>query len=103
MNSLGVPALPPHIFGYRHYAREPLYLVEDRLYRVPAVEAEHTLFHVSLNEDETRPPAYPLGGHNYYNGRDLEKLTRRISWLGMATPSKEGWEERYASYAATRQ
>jgi len=95
----GVPALPLYISGYRHFTKEPLYLAEDRLYRVPMIESEHTLFHASRDEKEIEAPNFPLGGHNYYNGRDLERFTRRTTWLDKAIPGTDGWQERYTAYA----
>ncbi|KAJ7185807.1 Alpha/Beta hydrolase protein [Mycena filopes] len=94
----GVPALPPRSFGYRHYAERPLYWVHGRLYWVPSTEREHTLFHVAGDEekdakedakeadakDADTGPLHPRGGHNYYNGRDMEKLVRRVLWLDKA-------------------
>lgn len=38
---------------------------------------------------------FPLGGHNYYNGRDLERFVRRIGRLIQAKQMEEGWEDRY--------
>jgi len=46
-------------------------------------------------DDESPASLFPLGGHNYYNGRDLERFVRRISWLIQAKPMEEGWEGRY--------
>ncbi|KAJ3567672.1 hypothetical protein NP233_g6210 [Leucocoprinus birnbaumii] len=41
-------------------------------------------------------PLSPLGGHNYYNERDLEgRYLRRMEWLERSTFDEEGWEERY--------
>ena len=42
---------------------------------------------------------FPLGGHNYYNCRDMEKLSRRMRWLEISTPAEgtlaEKWEKHY--------
>jgi hypothetical protein len=43
----GVPSLPPLNFGYRHFAQEPLYTVNGKVYRVPRDEREFALFHVA--------------------------------------------------------
>ena len=40
-------------------------------------------------------PVNPLGGHNYYNNRDMEKLLRRIRWMDVFTHGNTGWKERY--------
>jgi hypothetical protein len=80
----GVPALPPVSFGFAHMASNPFYLHRGILYKVPASEKEHGHFHIDM---ATVPPAgvgpvsrplHPKGGHNYYAGRDMEKLQRRL-------------------------
>jgi hypothetical protein len=38
---------------------------------------------------------FPMGGHNYYNGRDLESFRNRTAWLAEADVKKPGWESRY--------
>ncbi|KAF9482285.1 alpha/beta-hydrolase [Pholiota conissans] len=94
----GVPALPPMRFGYRHFCQEPLYTVGGKLYKVPSSESEHALFHVQMSNDhESSHVVFPRGGHNYYNGRDLERFARRILWLDKANPTEKGWESRYES------
>ncbi|KAF8815114.1 alpha/beta-hydrolase [Phlegmacium glaucopus] len=95
----GVPALPPARLGYRHFCKEPLYTVGGVLYNIPATESEHSLFHVmdEGNNREGSAPLFPLGGHNYYNGRELERFARRINWLIQAKPMEEGWEDRYTA------
>lgn len=95
MNS-GVPALPPTTFGYKHFAEETFYFDKARLYHVPASESEYGLFTISPSEtSETPAVLFPRGGHNYYNGRDMERLGRRIIWLGELDPEQSGWEDRY--------
>ncbi|KAL0959640.1 hypothetical protein HGRIS_011342 [Hohenbuehelia grisea] len=38
---------------------------------------------------------YPRGGHNYYNGRELEGVMKRMRWLDEAMTRKKGkWTER---------
>lgn len=67
--------------GYRHFSEAPLYLFHGRLYKVPPSEVEHSIFAVEPSRGaEHEPPAHPRGGHNYYNGRDMELLQRRIGW-----------------------
>ncbi|KAF5310571.1 hypothetical protein D9619_008193 [Psilocybe cf. subviscida] len=88
----GVPALPPARMGFRHFCTEPIYTVGGRLYKTPPTESEHALFRVQASE---KVSLFPKGGHNYYNGRDLERFTRRISWLASSRPFDDGWEERY--------
>jgi hypothetical protein len=53
-------------------------------------------------EDNERIPDHPRGGHNYYNGRDLERLTRRMGWLDIVVLGKvqEDWEEQYRTRVA---
>jgi len=128
---LGVVSLPLIKFGYRHFSQEPLYTVNEKVYRVPSGERECALFHVSSHPSESSPsapqvesgpdntgidpfslqatsyptanpfskssiPLFPLGGHNYYNERDLEGgFLRRMEWLEQSCFDQEGWEERY--------
>ncbi|KAF8966632.1 Alpha/Beta hydrolase protein [Flammula alnicola] len=92
----GVPALPPAQLGYRHFCKEPIYTVGGKLYRTPSTESERSLFRVESNSDDDQSfSLFPKGGHNYYNGRDLERFSRRIGWLDKAMPNEEGWEARY--------
>jgi hypothetical protein len=90
--------------GYRHFCKEPLYTIGGVLYKTPATESEHGLFHVMDKDGDydsqgstMQPPTplFPLGGHNYYNGRDSESFIRRIGWLIQAKPMEESWEDRY--------
>ncbi|TRM62225.1 Alpha/Beta hydrolase protein [Schizophyllum amplum] len=92
----GVPALPPLAFGFRHFTETPFYLTDDHLYRIPEQECECTLFNV---QERASDPTYPKGGHNYYNGRPIERFFRRVNWLEKAKPGVEGWEERYKTHA----
>ncbi|KAJ7048626.1 Alpha/Beta hydrolase protein [Mycena amicta] len=96
--SSSVPALPPKAFGYRHFVERPYYHEHGRLYRVPADLKEYSLFHCdaapssslsstsslfspSASSTDSEPtPLHPRGGHNYYNGRDMEKVARMIRW-----------------------
>jgi len=95
---LGVPALPPAFLGYRHFCKEPLYTVCGQLYKTPASECEQALFYTKSDEDKDgEARIFPKGGHNYYNGRDLERFSRRIGWLLKSDPAVVGWEDRYLS------
>ena len=97
---LGVPALPPASFGFHHFDDQPFYLYEGTLYQIPSSEKEHSMFEVeesSLTEEQVVPPDFPLGGHNYYGGRDMEKLQRLMRWateLGLG--KNETWKEAFA-------
>ncbi|KAG6915511.1 hypothetical protein DXG01_011136 [Tephrocybe rancida] len=92
----GVPSLPPLRLGYRHFAADPFYLDQTRLYHVPHSECEHALFETKPSSvDEENAVQFPKGGHNYYNGRDFERHGRRIGWLHKANIADGGWEERY--------
>jgi len=43
-----------------------------------------------------RPTSSLIGsGHNFYNGRDMEKCARRIHWLDKFITGTEDWEARY--------
>jgi len=78
----GVTLLPPFELDFRHCTKHPLYFVDGRLFHVPESEREFALFDVTLTaEEKAIPPMHPKGGHNYYNGRDMEKLVRRMEWL----------------------
>ena len=89
--SEGIPASPPAFWGYRHFCRVPLYSAGGRLYRPPAPSESQVMFFPP--EDKMR--IFPMGGHNYYNGRDVELLRRQIGWLTSADIEKPGWESRY--------
>jgi hypothetical protein len=73
----GVPSVPPVYLGYEHFASSPLYLYHEKLYHIPSSESEYTNFAV-LPLSDSNPPDYPLGGHMYYNSRDMEKLQRSM-------------------------
>ncbi|KAG8905916.1 hypothetical protein FRB99_007996 [Tulasnella sp. 403] len=58
---------------------DPFYLYHGKLYRIPPSECEHSIFNVEeSSEGPAIPPDHPLGGHNYYGGRDMEKLQRMM-------------------------
>jgi len=62
----------------------PFYLYQGTLYNVPTSEKEHGHFQIdmatipSAEIESTSHPLHPKGGHNYYAGRDMEKLQRRL-------------------------
>jgi len=95
----GIPAIPPLWFGYRHFCKEPFYTIWGRLFKIPTGECEHPEFRVQLDGDKDGVRLFPMGGHNYYGGRDLEQFKRRTTWLVGADISKEGWESRYMTIA----
>ena len=72
------------------------------MYNTPATESEYSLFHVmdEGGDYNGHGPIFPLGGHNYYNGRDLERFIRRTNWLFQAKPMEEGWEDRYMTISS---
>lgn len=97
----GVPALPPASFGYRHFTEEPLYFCHGVLFCVPASEIEHGIFDVSPEAmDANMSPEHPRGGHNYYNSRDLEKLSRRMGWIQEMMGGGTEWEDQYLARVA---
>lgn len=98
----GCPALPPATFGYRHFTAEPLYFYHGVLFRIPASESEHGIFDVHAEAmDASVSPAYPRGGHNYYNGRDLERFARRMGWTQeLVLAGESEWETRYLNRIA---
>lgn len=90
--------------GYRHFSKQPLYAAGGDLYYIPSSERERTLFHIqdeTPEASETKPVRFPLGGHNYYGGRELERLHRRLVWLEKSDFFKgdDKWEDRYLSMA----
>jgi hypothetical protein len=95
LTPIGVPALPPVSFGYHHFCQTPLYLVYGRVYHIPGSEYEHSSFSVATSERDRDELPFPRGGHNYYNGRDMERLARRMDLLVEAMNDGPDWEERY--------
>ncbi|KAF7319740.1 Triacylglycerol lipase [Mycena kentingensis (nom. inval.)] len=94
----GVPSLPPLSFGYRHFAQRPYYFLHGRLYLVPEGYSEYSLFHATSDEEDAKPPIHPRGGHNYYNGRDLERCLRRVGWLDRVLKKGGGdWKDLYSA------
>jgi hypothetical protein len=92
--------LPPVKTGYVHHSTNPLFLRNDRLFRIPDSEKEYGSFDTPTIED-TPPPLHPKGGHNYYNGRELEKLARRVQVLSkLMRDEDELWVKCYAEEVA---
>jgi len=99
-----VPALPPLIFGFRHISQTPFYFTGGRLYHIPPSESEYASFHVSQEDKESPEKSYhPRGGHNYYNGRDMERFMRRTGWLEKIKSQNEDWEERYRDHVEAQE
>ncbi|EIN13723.1 alpha/beta-hydrolase [Punctularia strigosozonata HHB-11173 SS5] len=91
----GVPALPPERFGYKHFCQTPLYLAFGRMYHVPISECEYSSMSVAESELDSDEVPFPRGGHNYYNGRNMERLARRMDMLAVEMTNGPGWEDRY--------
>ncbi|SJK98610.1 uncharacterized protein ARMOST_01878 [Armillaria ostoyae] len=96
----GVPSLPPLAFGYRHCTERPMYLVHGHIFRIPASECEFSLFIAEPPSADCISIEHPRGGHNYYNGRDMERVPRRLDWLEKAMGGEEDWIEKYKLHAA---
>lgn len=87
--------LPPMKAGYVHHTTGPLFLRNDRLFRIPDGEKECGSFDIPTIED-VQPPLHPQGGHNYYNGRELEKLARRVNVLSRLMKDEDDlWVKNY--------
>ena len=83
--------------GYVHHTTNPLFLRNDRLFRIPDCEKEYGYFGIPTTEDAP-PPLHPKGGHNYYNGRELEKLARRVWALSkLMKDEDDSWVESYVA------
>lgn len=94
----GVPSLPPVSWGYRHLTRKPLYLHHGRLFHIPESECEHGAFTIAqVALDPTRTAVHPKGGHNYYIGKDAEKIVRRLNWMMRLSKGKQtsDWVDTY--------
>ena len=95
--------MPPNFLGYRHFAQSPFYFYHSALYQIPQSEIEHSKFQVDSSgvpaPSEGAAPDFPLGGHNYYGGRDMEKLQRTMRWavdVGLGrTDNDEIWKEAF--------
>jgi len=90
---LGAPMLPPQNLGYCHLSQTPLYLAHDHLFHVPATESEYTSFTIDPSVMKGLTSEYPLGGHNYYNSRDMEKLLRNMKWFNLMKSPEVDWEK----------
>ncbi|KDR68439.1 hypothetical protein GALMADRAFT_257167 [Galerina marginata CBS 339.88] len=77
----GVPVVPPRSLGYRHLSRNPLYLSHSQLWRISQDQSEHSLFKLDPEATLGAQNPYPMGGHNYYNDRNIELLQRRMEWF----------------------
>jgi len=87
--------LPLMKTGYVHHTTNPLFLRNDQLFRIPDSEKEYGSFDTPSVEDAP-PPLHPKGGHNYYNGRELEKLARRVDALSKLMKDEDDlWIESY--------
>ena len=88
--------------GFRHLSSTALYLHHGFLYQIPERLSEFSKFEVE-DEDDAPPPDYPLGGHNYYNNRDMERLVRRLEWLDIPSFGSSDSENRYLSKIAAEE
>ena len=95
----GVHCLPPMVLGFHHLSSNPLYLYHGFLYRIPERFSEFSKYEVEGDDDDP-PPDYPLGGHNYYNNRDMEKCLRHFQWLGVPNFGNPDSERRYLDKVA---
>ncbi|KAG6835208.1 hypothetical protein H0H93_003698 [Arthromyces matolae] len=87
----GVPSIPPQFLGYHLFANSPFYFVDGCLYRIPSSESEASFFKVSVDSaehQERQNLLYPLGGHNYYNSRDMERVLRTMKLFSKTTDSE---------------
>ena len=92
---VGVPMLPLVKIGYVHHTTNPLFLRNDRLFIIPDSEKDYGSFGIPPTDDAP-PPLHPKGGHNYYNGRELEKLARRVDTLNKLMKDEDNlWVESY--------
>ena len=92
-----MPSLPPQFLGFRHFAQAPLYLDKGCLYRVPPSESEAAFFNVIVDTQEQEQRQlqilhHPLGGHNYYNGRDMERVLRTMRLLLSTSSGEPDWD-----------
>ena len=81
-----------------------MYFDKGRLYHIPREASEDALFTVSTSVASNEYPFdHPLGGHNYYNGRDHEQFFHRTDWMLQARFREAGWEDRYRQVFAKNQ
>lgn len=91
----GVPMLPLMKTGYVHHTTNPLFLRNDQLFKIPDSEKEYGSFDIPPTEGAP-PPLHPKGGHNYYNGREFERLARRVDSIGRLMRDEDDlWVESY--------
>lgn len=87
--------LPLMAIGYVHHTTNPLFLRDDRLFKIPDSEKEYGSYDIPTVEGAP-PPLHPKGGHNYYNRRELEKLGRRAGTLKKLMRDEDDlWVESY--------
>ncbi|OCH96181.1 alpha/beta-hydrolase [Obba rivulosa] len=98
----GVPSFPPTWLGFRHMTNSQLFYYCGCLLRIPQTESEHGQFTVSKDAlDLTKIPDHPRGGHGYYNGRDIEKVVRRVLlFKKMMDSGAPDWEKDYLIHIA---
>jgi len=89
----GVPALPPYQLGFRHLSQTPLYFAYGRLYHILAAESECCAFPIESSVMKDSNLEHPLGGHNYYNGRDMEKFLRNMRWFDSKNVAEVDWKQ----------
>jgi hypothetical protein len=92
--------LPPVKAGYVHHTTNPLFLRNDRIFKIPDHEKEYGSFEIPTIENAS-PPLHPKGGHNYYNERELERLARR-AWVlqGLMKDGDDSWIKSYVEEVA---
>ncbi|KAJ3535613.1 hypothetical protein NMY22_g6405 [Coprinellus aureogranulatus] len=101
----GIGTTEPPQNSPAHFASlQPIYATGGDLYYIPSSEKERSLFHVDEDSDSTpeaKSVRFPRGGHNYYGGRELERLHRRLVWLEKSGffDNVDEWEDRYLSKA----
>jgi hypothetical protein len=91
VNILGVPMIPPQNLGYYHLSQTPLYLAHGHLFHIPSAESEYTSFTIDPSVMKDLTSEHPLGGHNYYNSRDMEKLLRNMKWFNPTKSPEVDW------------
>ena len=71
------------------------------MFHIPSSENEHGVFDVKEEAVWTNDlPQHPRGGHNYYNGRDLESVARRMEWIDDMMKGGTEWESNYTAKVA---
>ena len=82
-----------------------MYAFQRALYVIPEGFKEFSLFYVespegtsdeALSDPDPQANRFPKGGHNYYNGRDLEGFRRTTDRLASAGfPGGQDWREKF--------